>query len=62
MSIEQTSTSTTYHDSRTGQPADSIETAAAQPGQIRVIRRNGKLTAYDPSKIKVAMTDRKSVV
>jgi ribonucleoside-diphosphate reductase alpha chain len=56
MSTEQTSPSTTYHDSRPDQPADRIETAAARPGQIRVIRRNGKLTAYDPSKIKVAMT------
>ena len=56
MSTEQTTTTPSYHDTRPGQAADSIETAAAQPGQIRVIRRNGKLTAYDPSKIKVAMT------
>jgi ribonucleoside-diphosphate reductase alpha chain len=34
----------------------TIETAATTPGQLRVIRRNGKVTAFDDSKIKVAMT------
>ena len=28
----------------------------AQPGQLRVIRRNGKVVPYDPSKLAVAMT------
>ena len=30
--------------------------AAYQPGTIKVIRRNGKVTAFDPSKIQIAMT------
>ncbi|WP_082922660.1 ribonucleoside-diphosphate reductase subunit alpha [Halothiobacillus diazotrophicus] len=33
-----------------------VETAATTPGSLRVIRRNGKVTAYDASKIRVAMT------
>ncbi len=57
MSSNQTTeaTSSAYHENK-NPAADSIETAAATPGQVRVIRRNGKLTAYDPSKVKVAMT------
>ena len=57
MSTSQTVEAPTqaYHES-TGNAPSSIENAAATPGQVRVIRRNGKLTAYDPSKIKVAMT------
>lgn len=34
----------------------SFEAAATEPGQLRIIRRNGKVTAFDASKIKVAMT------
>lgn len=34
----------------------NIDTMANTPGQLRVIRRNGKVTAFDESKIKVAMT------
>ena len=30
--------------------------SAHQPGEYKVIRRNGKVTAFDPSKISVAMT------
>jgi len=57
MSTSQTVETPTqaYHESAGG-AASSIESAVAAPGQVRVIRRNGKLTAYDPSKIKVAMT------
>ena len=33
-----------------------IETTATEPGHLRIIRRNGKVTAFDASKIKVAMT------
>ena len=36
--------------------ADHSEFAATAPGQIRVIRRNGKVTPYDDSKIAVAVT------
>ncbi|MDD4967434.1 ribonucleoside-diphosphate reductase subunit alpha [Halothiobacillus sp.] len=36
--------------------SSTIDTAATIPGQLRVIRRNGKVTAFDESKIKVAMT------
>ena len=35
-------------------PAPDI--AAHQPGKVQVIRRNGKVTHFDPNKIKVAMT------
>ncbi|TVQ91210.1 MAG: ribonucleoside-diphosphate reductase subunit alpha [Chromatiaceae bacterium] len=34
----------------------SPEIAARQPGRVQVIRRNGKVTHFDPNKIKVAMT------
>lgn len=38
-------------------PAEaSAELTAAAPGAIKVIRRNGKLTAFDPSKISIALT------
>ncbi|MBL6752496.1 MAG: ribonucleoside-diphosphate reductase subunit alpha [Nevskia sp.] len=38
-------------------PAEpTAEIAAAAPGGIKVIRRNGKLTAFDPSKITIALT------
>ncbi len=38
-------------------PANAaFEAAATEPGQLRIIRRNGKVTAFDASKIKVAMT------
>jgi ribonucleoside-diphosphate reductase alpha chain len=33
-----------------------VEIIATQPGQIRVIRRNGQVTPYDDTKIAVAMT------
>ncbi len=35
---------------------DSTSIAATAPGQFRVIRRNGKVTAFDAEKISVAMT------
>ncbi|NOR42394.1 MAG: ribonucleoside-diphosphate reductase subunit alpha [Gammaproteobacteria bacterium] len=35
---------------------DSTSIAATAPGQFRVIRRNGKVTAFDGEKISVAMT------
>lgn len=35
---------------------ESTDIAANVPGQIRVIRRNGKVTPYDDTKIAVAMT------
>ncbi|MBK1720162.1 ribonucleoside-diphosphate reductase subunit alpha [Thiocystis violacea] len=39
------------------QPLDpGIEIAAHTPGKVQVIRRNGQVTHFDPSKIMVAMT------
>ncbi|MGH8499261.1 MAG: ATP cone domain-containing protein, partial [Methylococcales bacterium] len=32
------------------------EIHAVAPGEVRVIRRNGKVTAFDSNKIKVAIT------
>ena len=37
-------------------PATAAELGAHQPGRVQVIRRNGKVTHFDPNKIKVAMT------
>ncbi|WP_295453944.1 ribonucleoside-diphosphate reductase subunit alpha [uncultured Thiodictyon sp.] len=39
----------------TGQPT-SAELAALTPGRVQVIRRNGKVTHFDPNKIMVALT------
>ncbi len=36
--------------------SDSVDLTATAPGQLRVIKRNGKLTPYDASKISIAMT------
>ena len=36
--------------------ASSAELAAHTPGRVQVIRRNGKVTHFDPSKIMVALT------
>ncbi len=40
----------------TATPTDSISIAATAPGQFRIIRRNGKVTAFDSEKISIAMT------
>jgi ribonucleoside-diphosphate reductase alpha chain len=40
----------------TSTAADSTSIAATAPGQFRVIRRNGKVTAFDAEKISIAMT------
>ncbi len=37
-------------------PALQPEVAATAPGEFKVIRRNGKVTAFDGDKIKIAMT------
>ena len=37
-------------------PGDAPAIAATAPGQFRVIRRNGKVTAFDADKIAIAMT------
>ena len=36
--------------------ANQSDVAVHQPGEFKVIRRNGKVTSFDPSKISVAMT------
>jgi len=36
--------------------ADATSLAATAPGQYRIIRRNGKVTAFDAEKISIAMT------
>ena len=40
----------------TAAPAAGPEIQANRPGELRVIRRNGKVTGFDASKISVAMT------
>ena len=52
----ETSTQTAAPHSMPPAVSSTIDTAATTPGQLRVIRRNGKVTAFDESKIKVAMT------
>ena len=37
-------------------PAAHLELAATAPGELKVIRRNGKVTVFDADKIKVAIT------
>lgn len=55
---QSTSTTTPSKIARTAASGmnNDFETAATMPGQMRVIRRNGKVTAYDATKVKVAMT------
>jgi ribonucleoside-diphosphate reductase alpha chain len=38
------------------EPTEPTEVAATAPGGVKVIRRNGKVTAFDASKIAIAMT------
>jgi ribonucleoside-diphosphate reductase alpha chain len=51
-------TTVTEHQSSHGrdQAAPAAEVAGIAPGRYRVIRRNGKVTAFDKSKIKIAVT------
>lgn len=53
--IEQTGNSSSIATS-TAAPTSSATLAATAPGQIRVIKRNGKVVPYDVEKIAVAMT------
>ncbi|NEV61762.1 ribonucleoside-diphosphate reductase subunit alpha [Thiorhodococcus minor] len=58
----QPSPQPTQHKDAIAEPASpaasdvGIETAAYVPGKVQVIRRNGKVTHFDPNKIMVAMT------
>jgi len=47
---------TTPTPARVHTPEPSAELTAAAPGAIKVIRRNGKLTSFDPTKISIALT------
>src|SRR5690554_7069365 len=40
----------------TSSHASASNVAVTAPGQVRVIKRNGNVVAYDPSKVSVAMT------
>ncbi len=58
-SISSTSTSQTTNEELTKHMTDNtskIVQSAAAPGGMKVIRRNGKVTPYDDSKINVAIT------
>ncbi|MBI2798897.1 MAG: ribonucleoside-diphosphate reductase subunit alpha [Gammaproteobacteria bacterium] len=60
--MELENTTVTHGSGRTlwtatpGAPALQPEVAATAPGEFKVIRRNGKVTAFDGDKIKIAMT------
>ncbi len=60
MSLQSIETGTGGTDTRRAGPAPSTpstaELAATAPGGIKVIRRNGKLTSFDGSKISIALT------
>src|SRR3569623_2262587 len=50
---------TTASDARRAPPqgeAPTAELAATAPGGLRVIRRNGKVTSFDASKLNIALT------
>ena len=47
---------TSVNQDITATPTDTTSIAATAPGQFRVIRRNGKVTAFDSEKISIAMT------
>ncbi len=49
-------TTTNSDITATTSATDSISISATAPGQFRVIRRNGKVTAFDSEKISIAMT------
>src|SRR5688500_13309545 len=53
----QATTATTLHRPATPPaPIATAELAATAPGGLRVIRRNGKVTSFDSSKIAIALT------
>ncbi|NVK22800.1 MAG: ribonucleoside-diphosphate reductase subunit alpha [Kangiellaceae bacterium] len=56
METEVSKSEQTAAPKPTTHQASSPEIEATKPGEIRVIRRNGKVTPYDDSKIEVAMT------
>ena len=47
---------TTPNTTTTDSTSIAVNIAATAPGQFRVIRRNGKVTAFDGEKISIAMT------
>jgi ribonucleoside-diphosphate reductase alpha chain len=60
MSLQPIETGTSSNEARRAASASSsastAELAATAPGGIKVIRRNGKLTSFDSSKISIALT------
>src|SRR5690349_6201555 len=52
----QTTTTSTRPKAPIAAAEAGVELVATAPGGIRVIRRNGKLTNFDPGKIQIAMT------
>ncbi len=52
----QTSGATTESQRPPQAPVHTADLAATAPGAVRVIRRNGKVTAFDASKIQIAVT------
>ena len=56
METEVSKAQKTAAPTPTQQSDASPEIQANKPGELRVIRRNGKVTPYDDSKIEVAMT------
>ena len=56
MADTQVSERTEHRPQAGDQPSQGAALAATQPGSHKVIRRNGKVTPFDASKIELAVT------
>ncbi len=56
VSVESVSTLSVSSGSNTNEQDISTEIDSHLPGEYRVVRRNNKVTAFDPAKINIAMT------
>ncbi len=56
MQAQTTAATDTRHAAPTMDTPATAELAATAPGGLRVIRRNGKVTTFDASKINIALT------
>ena len=56
METESVSPNDIIHPAATETPGSTAEIQSVAPGEVRVIRRNGKVTTFDVKKINVAVT------
>ena len=55
-SVADSNKGTTQHPAHSRQDVSAVEMNSHEPGEYRVMRRNGKVTRFDEGKISVAMT------